>query len=139
MARARFQRFGYAKTSMQEIADDSGMSPANLYRYCLRASRPLLAAVALLAEQKMQLEECDAAVRTAGENVTDRLIALFQTIIDSSRHRMKHKPLLFALAMEVARETPAHRGHFLGEIEARIRVILEKGREKSNAAATDVH
>jgi AcrR family transcriptional regulator len=32
-ARARFQRYGYAKTSMQEIAADCGMSAANLYHY----------------------------------------------------------------------------------------------------------
>ena len=32
-ARSRFKRFGYAKTSMQEIAADCRMSAANLYRY----------------------------------------------------------------------------------------------------------
>ncbi len=29
----RFNRFGYNKTTMAEIADDTGMSAANLYRY----------------------------------------------------------------------------------------------------------
>ena len=33
VARSHFVRFGYAKTSMQEIADDCHMSVANLYRY----------------------------------------------------------------------------------------------------------
>ena len=32
-AQARLLRFGYHKTTMAEIADDTGMSAANLYRY----------------------------------------------------------------------------------------------------------
>ena len=32
-AYARFQRFGFGKTTMAEIAGDCGMSAANLYRY----------------------------------------------------------------------------------------------------------
>ena len=32
-AQARLLRFGYHKTTMSEIADDAGMSAANLYRY----------------------------------------------------------------------------------------------------------
>lgn len=32
-ALVRFHRFGYNKTTMAEIADDTGMSAANLYRY----------------------------------------------------------------------------------------------------------
>ncbi|MGR8921107.1 MAG: TetR/AcrR family transcriptional regulator [Gammaproteobacteria bacterium] len=32
-AQARFLHFGYHKTTMAEIAEDSGMSAANLYRY----------------------------------------------------------------------------------------------------------
>jgi AcrR family transcriptional regulator len=32
-AYARFQRFGFSKTTMAEIAGDCGMSAANLYRY----------------------------------------------------------------------------------------------------------
>ena len=134
VARARFQRFGYAKTSMQELADDCGMSAANLYRYF--EGKPAIAAAVARAEQEVQLRECDEAVRTARDDATHRLIALFQTIIDSSRHRMKHEPLLFTLALEVARETPAHRGRLLSEIEARIRVILEKESSKSGAAET---
>jgi AcrR family transcriptional regulator len=132
VARVRFLRFGYVKTSMQEIADDCRMSPANLYRYF--EGKPAIAAAVALAEQKMQLAECDEAVRTARDNVTDRLIALFQTIIDSSRHRMRHKPLLFDLALQVARETPALRRDFLNEIEARIRMILENEGMRSSAA-----
>ena len=32
-ANARFKHYGYGKTTMAEIAADSGMSAANLYRY----------------------------------------------------------------------------------------------------------
>ena len=135
VAHTRFQRFGYAKTSMQEIADDCGMSPANLYRYF--DGKPAIAGAVALAEQKAQLAECDEAVQAARQNVTDRVIVLFHTIIDSSRRRMKQKPLLFALALEVARETPAHRRRLLDEIESRIIAILKEDGGKSNAAETE--
>src|ERR1700677_674457 len=32
-AKKRFSHFGYAKTTMAEIATDCGMSPGNLYRF----------------------------------------------------------------------------------------------------------
>jgi len=122
-ARSRFQRFGYAKTSMQEIADDCGMSAANLYRYF--DGKPALAVAVAAAEQAAQLRKCDEAVQAAGAELAARLIALFHALIDTSRSQMKQAPLLFELGLNVARETPELRERFLTAVETRIESILK--------------
>jgi hypothetical protein len=74
--------------------------------------------------------------------MAERLIALFQTNIDATRRKMKRTPLLFELAMIVAREEPDLRRRFLREIEHRVLLILAEGRDASSAfesAAIKLH
>ena len=73
-ARSRFQRFGYAKTSMQEIAADCGMSAANLYRYY--DGKLAIGLAVARAEQATLFATCDRAVATAGAGGPARLVAL---------------------------------------------------------------
>lgn len=134
-ARSRFQRFGYAKTSMQEIADDCGMSAANLYRYF--DGKLALAVVVAAAEQAAQLRKCDEAVHAARAEVAARLIALFHALIDTSRSQMKQAPLLFELSLNVARETPELRERFLTAVETRIVAILENETGKHGVTGSD--
>jgi AcrR family transcriptional regulator len=122
VARSRFRRFGYTKTSMQEIAEDCGMSVANLYRYY--DGKLALGAAVAAAEQAALFAACDRAVAAAPEDLAAKLIALFQALIDGTRRQIKSTPLLFDLGMAVAREQPEHRQRFLRETETRIAAIL---------------
>lgn len=131
-ARARFQRYGYAKTSMQEIAADCGMSAANLYRYY--DGKLAIGLAVARAEQATLFATCDravAAVRTGGPA---RLVALFHTLIDGSRHQIKSARPLFELNLIVSRERPEFRRQFLQGIETRIVAAL--GGEARAAAGT---
>jgi AcrR family transcriptional regulator len=128
-ARERFQQFGYAKTSMQEIAASCGMSAANLYRF--HDGKLALGAAVAGAEQAEQLAAVDLAVRAAGAHAADQLIALFHANIDAMRRQMKRRPMLFELWLTVAREKPELRRQFLHEIEARIMAILAVGHDMS--------
>ena len=134
-ARRRFQRFGYAKTSMQEIAADCGMSVANLYRY--HEGKLAIAEAVAVAEQAAQFVACDQAVQSARTGTADRLIALFHALIDSSRRRIRQTPLLFELGLDVARETPSLRQSFLQEVEARIGAILQAGENGTGPLGAD--
>ena len=125
VARARFQRFGYDKTSMQEIADDCRMSVANLYRYF--DGKLAIGAAVAAAEQVALFETCDAAIAMAPAELVAKLSMLFHTIIDETRRQIRTKPLLFELGMMVAREQPEHRQRFLRGTEARIAAILAEG------------
>ncbi len=128
-ARERFQQFGYAKTSMQEIATACDMSPANLYRFY--DGKLAIGAAVAWADQAEQLAAVDLAVQTAGSDMADQLIALFQANIDATRRKMKRRPLLFELWLTVAREKPDLRRQFLHDIEARIMAILAVGHDMS--------
>lgn len=126
-ARELFLRFGFAKTSMQEIATACDMSAANLYRF-YKGKLAIGLAVAW-KEQAAVLAICDHAVSAAGPETARRLIALFQTNIEASRRNMKKAPLLFELDMIVAREEQELRRGFLREMEKRILAILSDGIE----------
>ena len=119
---------------MQEVAADCGMSVANLYRYY--PGKLAIAAAVVAAEQSAQFVACDQAVRSAGDDVTGRLIALFHAIIDSSRRRLQQTPLLFELGLTVARATPSLRRRYLDEVEARIVAILQAGGARGDAAGS---
>ena len=125
VARVRFQQFGYAKTSMQEIADEAGMSPANLYRFYdgkLAIGRAVAA-----TEQAELFAACDQAVRAVRGGLAARLIALFQALIDAHQRKIKQTPLLFELGLIVTRDTPGARRQYLDEVETRIVTILAAG------------
>lgn len=134
-ARARFRRFGYAKTSMIEIAGACHMSAANLYRFY--SGKLAIAAAVAAADQLAQLAVCDQAVRAARANAAGRLVALLLKNIDATRRRIKQTPLLFELSLRVARERPDLRRQFLDAIETRIIAILASGR-KANAAEAKI-
>jgi AcrR family transcriptional regulator len=130
-ARGRFQQFGFAKTSMQEIAAACDMSAANLYRF-YDGKLAIGAAVAAF-EQSRLLKICDQAVDAAGPDAEDRLVALFQANIDETRRKMKRTPRRCELSLTVAREKQELRREFLREIEARIMAILTTGDEPDTA------
>ncbi len=135
-ARERFQQFGYAKTSMQEIASACDMSAANLYRFY--DGKLAIGAAVATAEQSVLLAACDQAIAAAGPDVADRLVALFQANIDATQRKIKRSPLLFELALTVAREKPEVRRQFLRAVEARIIAVMAEGQEPGAFASAAV-
>jgi AcrR family transcriptional regulator len=135
VARSHFRRFGYAKTSMQEIAQDCGMSVANLYRYY--EGKLALGAAVAAAEQAALFAACDRAVMNAHGDLAVKLITLFQVLIDGTCRQIKSTPLLFELGITMARELPEYRQRFLRETEARIAAILADGDGEEALAAVD--
>ena len=121
-ARSRFKRFGYAKTSMKEIAEDCGMSVANLYRY--HDGKLAIGAAVAAAEQAALFAECELAVAAAPGGLVTKLATLFHALIDGTHRQIKSTPLLFELGMTVAREQPEHRQRILQGTEVRIAGIL---------------
>ncbi len=139
-ARSRFAHFGYAKTSMREIADDCSMSPANLYRFY---PGKLAIATAVVEDGRNALfRACDDAIAAALPNPVARLSALFLTLIDQTRRQIVEEPLLFELGLIVSREAPASRLSLLEQSRTRILSTLSEARPLSadlDRAATLVH
>jgi AcrR family transcriptional regulator len=136
VARSHFQRFGYAKASLQEIADDCGMSVANLYRFY--DGKLAIGAAVAAAERAALFAGCDRAVATAPDDPTARLVTLFQALIDGTGRQIRARPLLFELGMTVARERPEHRQGFLRETEKRIAAIIATSRKLQGRTAVGV-
>ena len=132
-ARARFKRFGYAKTGMLEIARDCGMSAANLYRFY--DGKLAIGAAVAAAELTGLFASCDEAIAAAPRDPAQRLIALFYAVIDATRQQLKTAPLLFELRLVVSRERPEVRREFLREIETRIVAVLAASRKPGSGAA----
>lgn len=107
---------------MKEIADDCGMSVANLYRYY--DGKLAIGAAVAAVEQAALFADCDQAVAAGPGDATAKLITLFHALIDGTRRQIKSAPLLFELSMTVAREQPEHRQRILQETEVRIAAIL---------------
>ena len=135
-ARARFRRFGYAKTSMQEIAGDCGGSAANLYRHY--DGKLAIGAAVAAAGQAALFADCDRAVAAVPGDLAAKLVTLFHALIDGTCRQIKSTPLLFELDLTVAREQPHHRQRFLQETEARIAKILVECGPAEAWAANDV-
>lgn len=134
-ARSRFRHYGYAKTAMQEIAEDCGMSAANLYRYY--ENKQAIAAAVVTADRTQLYEACQREVAQAGPQVAPALTALFGTVIDTTRRQLKQSPLLFELGMAVTREMPALRAQVLGEIRRMIVAIVQAGEARGELPAGD--
>ena len=121
-ARERFRHFGYAKTSMREIAADCGMSAANLYRF--HPGKLAIASAVVERERRLMFAACDEAIASAPSAAAPRLSAFFLGIVEHTLYQITEEPLLFELGMIVTRETPAARTNFLEEIRLRITAIL---------------
>ena len=134
-ARSRFRRFGYAKTSMQEIAEDCGMSAANIYRFY--ENKQAIAAVVVEADLDRLYEACRQAVKAAGPHLVAQLTALFEAIIDTTRRQIKQTPLLFELSMAVTREMPALRLQVLAEVRRMLTGIMEAAQARGEVRGGD--
>jgi AcrR family transcriptional regulator len=98
-AQMRFLRFGYHKTTMAEVAEDAGMSAANLYRY--------------FANKQEIAAEC------AGRCMNERLQRL-RAVARDSRLAPGEKLTAYALAMIEHTQEMADPASKIGELVATI-------------------
>jgi AcrR family transcriptional regulator len=86
-AHARFRHYGYGKTTMAEIAADSSMSAANLYRY-FKNKQDIIAECA----NRCMCERIDrlrVAIRTPGMSATEQLKTYVLTDLKISHEMAK--------------------------------------------------
>jgi len=134
-ARRRFDRYGFGKTTMAEIAGDCGMSAANLYRFF--ASKSEIGAgiaAAWFAETEGRMR---ALVARADGPPAAKLQALVLFKIDLIAELIAESPHIDELVDHVCRERldliEAHR-HACNEIVA---AILEEGNRAGVFAVDD--
>ncbi len=134
-ARKRFQHFGYTKTSMQDIADDCGMSAANLYRYY--TGKLDIGSAVLARELNKVHAACDDALSEAGPELSARLVAFFHAIIDTTRRQQRQSPLLSELFVTIVRIDPRVRVEFVAALKKKLTSLVTTAQENGQIRPGD--
>ncbi len=135
-AHARFSHYGYGKTTMAEIAADTGMSAANLYRY-FKSKQDIIAECAnrCMCERVNRLR---TAIRKPELNAVEQLNAYVLTDLLISQEMAENDEKISELVNTITQERAdmVHR-----KIEAEntlIAEILSHGNETGEFAIDDI-
>ena len=120
-AKKRFSHFGYAKTTMAEVAADCSMSPGNLYRF-FPGKLDIAECIATEDYQK-HLESLRALALAPGKNAHERLRDLLFAELRRTYHKLEKDPRAYEMATVIAHERPQYANWMLAN-ERRIFVAL---------------
>lgn len=103
-AQARLLRFGYHKTTMAEIADDTGMSAANLYRYFKNKQDIVAECTARCVDER--LERLRVVVRDESLSACEKLRRYAFELVDDSHELTEADSMMGELVDAVTRDRP---------------------------------
>jgi AcrR family transcriptional regulator len=136
-AHARFRHYGYGKTTMAEIAADTGMSAANLYRY-FKSKQDIIAECAnrSMCERVVRLR---AAVRKPESSAIEQLKDYVLTDLTISQEMAENDEKISELVNTITRERA---DLVYRKIEAETTLlaeILSHGNETGEFAIDDIN
>lgn len=123
-ARARITHYGYAKTTMAEIASDCAMSVGNIYRFF---GSKLDIAEALARKANLVLHQKSAALVRGEGTAPEKLHAIHQTALKETFRKLDHEPKLVEVADILSRQRPDYTDAELAQERVFIAQILEQG------------
>jgi AcrR family transcriptional regulator len=103
-AKKRFSHFGYAKTTMAEIASDCSMSPGNLYRF-FPGKLDIAEAIASESYETHLVQLRKLAV-APGKDARQRLHDLLFEELRSTYHKLEKDPRVLEMANVIGHERP---------------------------------
>lgn len=127
VAKKRFKHYGYAKTSVAEIASDLQMSPGNLYRYF---PGKIDIALAIADEGREAQHNELARIAAAPKSAVERLRKLFHADLTMTYATIEQDPRTFELAQIIQKE----RSTWLDGWLARERELIVRILNDGNAA-----
>lgn len=124
-AKKRFSHFGYAKTTMAEVATDCSMSPGNLYRFFPGK----LDIAEYIATQDFQnhLEQLAILADASGKTARQRLHDLLFEELRRTYHKLESDPRAYEIALIISRERPEFANWMLANERKIIVKVLESG------------
>lgn len=120
-AKKRFSHFGYAKTTMAEVATDCAMSPGNLYRFY--PGKLDIAEAIATEDYSRHLEHMRKLAITPGKDARQRLHDLLFEELRRTYHKLEKDPRAYEMALVISRERPEFANWMLRE-ERKILVEL---------------
>ncbi len=124
-AKKRFVHYGYAKTTMAEIAADLNMSPGNLYRY-FPGKIDIAQAIADEASEET-LATLREIVQKTGLSARAKLSLYMHTELEITYRMLDADPRIFEIAQFIKKERPHHVNTQLAEERKVMRLFLEEG------------
>jgi AcrR family transcriptional regulator len=103
-AKKRFSHFGYAKTTMAEVASDCAMSPGNLYRF-FPGKLDIAEAIAR-EDYAKHLEHMRKLAVQPGKDARERLHNLLFEELRRTYHKLEKDPRAVEMARVISQERP---------------------------------
>lgn len=135
LAENHLRKFGPARFTVVAVADDLGMSHANIYRY-FSSKAGLMEAVTA-----QWLKPIEAALRDIADSpdpARDKLERMLSGLHRAYREKLQSDPYLFAVFAESVRASGGVARKHRNRIQAELRRVLEEGMA-SSAFAEDEH
>jgi AcrR family transcriptional regulator len=126
-AKKRFSHFGYAKTTMAEVAGDCAMSPGNLYRF-FPGKLDIAEAIAT-EDYTRHLEHLRKLAVHPTKNARERLHDLLFEELRRTYHKLEKDPRAVEMARVISQERPSFANWML-ENERKILVELMEEAER---------
>lgn len=135
-AKKRFVHYGYAKTTMAEIAADLNMSPGNLYRY-FPGKIDIAEAIADEAAEETHVVLREVA-RQPGVSARDKLKAYMHKEMEMTFAKLDSDPRIYEMAQFIKKERPHHVNSQLAEERHILGEVLRAGVASGEFAIADV-
>jgi AcrR family transcriptional regulator len=134
-AKKRFSHFGYAKTTMAEVASDCSMSPGNLYRFF--PGKLDIAESIATEDYERHLDHLRKIALAPEKTARERLHELLFEELRRTYHKLEKDPRAFEMATVIAHERPQFANWMLAN-ERRILVeLLDDAERRGEFAAED--
>jgi AcrR family transcriptional regulator len=135
-AHTRFGHYGYGKTTMAEIATDTGMSAANLYRY-FKNKQDIIAECANRSMCE-RLDRLRVAIRKPELSAIERLKAYVLADLTISQEMAENDEKISELVNNITLERPDMVYRKIEAENAVIEEILSHGNESGEFAIDDI-
>ena len=135
-AHTRFRHYGYGKTTMAEIASDTGMSAANLYRY-FKNKQDIIAECANRSMCE-RLDRLRVAIRKPELSAIERLKAYVLADLTISQEMAENDEKISELVNNITLERPDMVYRKIEAENAVIEEILSHGNESGEFAIDDI-
>jgi AcrR family transcriptional regulator len=127
-AKKRFSHFGYAKTTMAEVATDCSMSPGNLYRF-FPGKLDIAEAIAT-EDYSKNLEVMRKIAVAPGKDSRQRLHDLLLEELRRTYHKLEKDPRAVEMARVISSERPSFANWMLANERKILVELLEEAEHR---------
>lgn len=126
----RIMHYGYAKTTMAEIARDCDMSAGNIYRFF--ASK-IDIAEAMARKLNMEINAANAALARGAGTAVDKLRRFHQSALQTTFEKLDSDAKILEVAEVLSHERPTFANEEMAQERIHLVQILEQGIEIGRA------